>query len=139
MLIALICSFISCLLFQLSVRTVFFISTTSINCCFYRYFINCWIFSGASSPLLYECLAEMMHPLAESLPASIFVELFNVVSLIFLAIAPNRSNLMNLLVLLMMAIVIFMVICAQITSKRKDEEQRGEKLLNNFQEQLINM
>jgi hypothetical protein len=80
-----------------------------------------------------------MHPLAESLPASIFVELFNVVSLIFLAIAPNRSNLMNLLVLLMMAIVIFMVICAQITSKRKDEEQRGEKLLNNFQEQLINM
>jgi len=79
-----------------------------------------------------------MHPsLPESLTASIFVELFHVVSLIFLAIAPNRSNLMNLLVLLMMAIVIVMVICAQVTYKRKDEEQRREKLLNDSQEQPV--
>jgi hypothetical protein len=49
---------------------------------------------GADSSHVYECLAEMMHPL---LTASVFVELFNVVSLVFLAIAPNRYKLMNLL------------------------------------------
>ncbi|UJR35128.1 hypothetical protein I4U23_027899 [Adineta vaga] len=80
-------------------------------------------FSGAGSPLTYECLAEMMHPLPESLTASIYAQLFNVTSLIFLAIAPNRYILMNLLVLLMMIIGILMIICVKVTYKRKDEEQ----------------
>jgi hypothetical protein len=49
---------------------------------------------GADSSHVYECLAEMMHPL---LTASVFIEFFNAVSLVFLAIAPNRYKLMNLL------------------------------------------
>lgn len=94
------------------------------------------IFSGAGAPLIYECLAEIMHPLPQSLTASIYVELLNVMSLIFLAIAPGRSNLMNLLVLLMMTIGIVMVICARITYKRKDGE---EKFTEHSSEQPVNM
>jgi len=142
MVIALIFSFIFCLLFQLSIQTIFWPDHPPLPSTVVSIGILLSIgglFSGAGSPLIYECLAEMMHPLPESLTASIYVELFNVVSLIFLAIAPNRAKLMNLLVLLMMTIGIIMVICARVTYKRKDEEQRGEKLLNNFQEQLINI
>ncbi len=76
-----------------------------------------------------------MHPLPESLIVSVYVELFNVVSLVFLDIAPNRPKLMNLLVFSMVTIGIIMGICSQINYKRKDEEQRREKLLNNSQEQ----
>jgi MFS family permease len=94
-------------------------------------------FNGAGTPLTYECLAEMMHPLPESLTASVFVLLFNVVSLIFLSIAPNRYKLMNLLVLLTMGIGIIMVMCAKVTYKRKDEEQKTKECLNNVQEQSV--
>jgi hypothetical protein len=65
-----------------------------------------------------------MHPLPESLSTSILVEFFNIVSLIFLAIAPNRYKLMNLLVLLMIGISIVMVACTRMKYKRKDEELR---------------
>jgi uncharacterized membrane protein YjdF len=80
-----------------------------------------------------------MHPLPESLTASVYIELLNVVSLVFLAMAPNRYKLMNLFVLLMMAIDIVLVICARVTYKRKDAEQSNEKLLNDSQKQLVNI
>ena len=138
MVIALVCSFILCLLFQLSVRTYFWQNHPPLPSSVVSIGILLAIggfFSGAGSPLVYECLAEMMHPLPESLTASVFVLLFNVMSLIFLAIAPNRYMLMNLLVLLMLAIGTAMVICAKVTYKRKDQEQSKEKLLNGSQEQ----
>jgi len=140
MVIALICSFIFCLLFQLSIQTIFWPDHPLLPSTVVSVGILLSIgglFNGAGSPLIYECLAEMMHPLPESLTASIYVELFNVVSLIFVAIAPNRPKIMNLLVLLMMTIGIIMVICARVTYKRKDEEQRREKLLNDSQEQSV--
>ncbi|CAF1144442.1 unnamed protein product [Adineta steineri] len=132
MLISLTFSFISCLLFQLSIRTMFWPDHPPLPSSVISIVIILSIngfFNGAGSPLIYECLAEMMHPLPESLTASIFVQLFNVVSLIFLAIAPNRAMLMNLLVLLMMTIGIIMVACARVTYKRKDDEQKKEKTL----------
>jgi hypothetical protein len=140
MLIALTCSFVFCLLFQLSIRTVFWpdhppLPSTAVSIGFLLSVGG--VFSGAGSPLVYECLAEMMHPLPESLTASIFVLLINVASLIFLAIAPNRYLFMNLLVLLMMTIGITMVAFARVTYKRKDEELKKEILLNNIQEQPV--
>lgn len=95
------------------------------------------LFSGAASPLIYECLAELMHPLPESLTASIFVEVFNIVSLIFLAIAPNRYQLMNLLVLLLMGIAIVMIAFARVIYKRKDEEQKNQQHLDRSMEELV--
>jgi hypothetical protein len=63
-----------------------------------------------------------MHPLPESLTTSILVQVFNIVTLIFVAIAPNRSGLMNLLVLLLIGISFLMVACSRIIYRRKDEE-----------------
>ncbi len=137
MVIALVCSFIFCLLFQLSVRTYFWPVHPPLPSSVLSIGILLSVggfFSGAGSPLAYECLAEMMHPLPESLTASIYVQLFNVMSLIFLSVAPNRYMLMNLLVLLMLAIGTIMVMCAKVTYKRKDEEQRKQKILNDLQE-----
>ena len=142
MVFSLVCSFIFCLLFQLSIRTLFWPDHPPLPSTVMSIGILLSIgglFSGAGTPLVYECLAEMMHPLPESLTASIFVELFNAVSLVFLSIAPNQYKLMNLLVLLMMGIGLIMVICARVTYKRKDEEQRKEMLLSNSQEHSVNM
>ena len=124
-LITLTCSFICCLFFQLSIRTLFWpdnppIKSSAISLGVVLSLVG--FFSGAGSPLIYECLAEIMHPLPESLSASILVQLFNVMSLVFLAIAPDRAKLMNLLVLLIMAIGIVMIMCARITYRRKDDE-----------------
>lgn len=126
-------SLVFCLIFQLSVNTVFWperppVPSTVVSIGFLFSLIG--LFSGAGVPLIYECLAEMMHPLPESVTASIYAGLFNVVSLIFVAIAPNRSKLMNLLVLLMMTVAIIMIAFAQVTYKRKDEEQKNETSLN---------
>ena len=123
-------SLIFCLLFQLSVGTVFWpehppVPSSALSIGFLFSMIG--LFSGATVPLTYECLAEMMHPLPESLTASLYTELFNLVTLIFIAIAPNRSKLMNLLALLMMTVAIIMIACAQVTYKRKDEEQKIKK------------
>jgi ammonia channel protein AmtB len=139
-LVTLIISLIICLIFQLSVNTIFWperppVPSNVVSIGFLFSLIG--LFSGAGVPLIYECLAEMMHPLPESVTASIFAALFNVVSLIFVAVAPNRSKLMNLLVLLMMTVVIVMIALAQVTYKRKDEEQTNEKSLNRSQEQFV--
>lgn len=132
-LFSLICSLIFCLIFQLSIRTILWPDHPPVPSTVVSLGILLSLggfFNGALTPLIYECLAEMMHPLPESLTASIYVELFNFVALIFLAIAPNRSKLMNLLVLLVMTIGILMISCIQVTYKRKDEEQRKELLLD---------
>jgi MFS family permease len=126
-LISLILCFIICLLFQLSVRTILWpnnpiIPSSSVSIGILLSITG--LFFGAAFPLFYESLAEIMHPLPESLSTSILVEFVNIVSLIFLAIAPNRYKLVNLLVLLMIGISILMVACARIKYKRKDEELR---------------
>ena len=141
-LFSLICSFILCLIFQLSVRTVFWpnsppLPSTVLSLGLLISFGG--FFNGAITPLIYECLAEMMHPLPESLTASIYVELFNLVALIFLAIAPNRYQLMNLLVVSMLAIGIVMISCVRVTYKRKDEEERKEMLLTHSSEQSMDL
>ncbi|CAF3733736.1 unnamed protein product [Rotaria sordida] len=122
--------FIFCLLFQLSVRTIMWpnkpilpSSSTSIGILL----SITGFFNGAASPLFYESLAEIMHPLPESLTTSMLVYFFNVVTLSFLAMAPNRYKLMNLLVLLIIGICILMVVCSRITYKRKDEELRKKQ------------
>ncbi|CAF0831826.1 unnamed protein product [Rotaria sp. Silwood1] len=122
--------FIFCLFFQLSVRTVIWpnkpillSNSTSIGILL----SITGFFFGATTPLFYESLAEIMHPLPESLTTSILVYFFNVVTLCFLAVAPNRYKIMNLLVLLMIGICILMVACARITYKRKDEELRKKR------------
>lgn len=140
MLSALIISFVVCALFQMSVETVFWpshpplpSSVAVIGCLFSLI----GLFSGAASPLIYECLAEMMYPLPESLTASIYVEIYNLVSLVFVAIAPNRYQLMNLLVLLLMGVSIVMIGCARVTYKRKDEEQLKKLTVNRSTEELV--
>lgn len=81
------------------------------------------LFYGAALPLFYESLVEMMHPLPESLTTSILVQFFNLVSLILIAVAPNRGDLVNLLVLIVTGVSIIMIACAKIKYKRKDGEQ----------------
>lgn len=82
------------------------------------------LFSGAASPLIYEGLAEIMYPLPESLSASILVQWINVATLIFLFIAPNRSKLVNFLVVVVCAVSIVMVAATRFTYKRRDEDER---------------
>ncbi len=82
------------------------------------------LFSGASSSLIYEALAEIMYPLPESLSASILVQLINVVTLIFLFVAPNRGELVNFLVLAVMIACIIMVLVTRFTYRRRDEDER---------------
>lgn len=126
MLILLTVSLLFCGIFQLSVNTLLWpehppLSSSVTSVGFLLAMVG--LFTGAGSPLIYECLAEMMHPLPESLTASIYVELYNLVTLIFIAVAPNHYKLMNLLVLILILISIVMVICAKVTYKRKDDEK----------------
>ena len=124
-LISLAFCFLFCFLFQLSVRTPMWpgralIPSSSASIGIFLSISG--FFYGAALPLFYEGLVEMMHPLPESLSTSIFVQLFNVVSLILIAIAPNRGDLVNLLVLIVIGISIIMVACARIKYRRKDGE-----------------
>lgn len=127
MLSSLILCFAFCLLFQFTVPNVIwpdkrFIPLDSATMGILLSIIG--FFFGGALPLFYESLADMAHPLPESLSTSILVQFFNIVILIFLAIAPNRGKLMNLLVLLMIGITTLMVACTRIVYKRKDEELR---------------
>jgi len=58
--------------------------------------------SSAISPLIYEALAEIMYPLPKSLSASILVQWINVVTLIYLFVAPNRDKLIKFLILIVL-------------------------------------
>ena len=82
------------------------------------------LFSGAASPLIYEASAEIMFPLPESLSASILVQWINLVTLIFLFVAPGRDNLVNLLVLIVMVLTIIMTLITRFTYARRDEDER---------------
>lgn len=82
------------------------------------------LFAGAATPLMYEALAEIMHPLPESLSASILVQLINIATLVFLFVAPNRDKLVNFLVLVVAAVCIIMAALARFTYTRRDEDER---------------
>jgi branched-subunit amino acid ABC-type transport system permease component len=134
-------SFIGCLLaivwFELSVHTFFYdkpiLPSTAATIGLSTALAG--LFSGGSSPLVYEACAEIMYPLPESLSASILVQWNNVVALILLFIAPNRDKLMNLLVLVVTVICIFMILFARFTYKRRDEDER--KRLEKEQDQIL--
>ncbi|CAF3323271.1 unnamed protein product [Rotaria socialis] len=82
------------------------------------------LFSGAATPLIYEALAEIMFSLSESLSASILVQWINIISLIFLFVAPNRDKLVNFLVLVVGVSCIVMVVLTRFTYRRRDEDER---------------
>ncbi|CAF4267033.1 unnamed protein product, partial [Didymodactylos carnosus] len=125
-LFSLICCFLCIAWFQLGVRTLFYeepvlklsIPTIALS------ISMTGLFFGAASPLMYECLAEIMHPLPESLSASILVQWSNTTALILISIAPRRYKLMNLLVLIMAGMAIVMVCFVKVQYKRKDEDKR---------------
>ena len=135
-------SFLFCLLFQLSVNTVLWpnrppLPSSDVSIGILLSLVG--LFSGAASPLIFECLAEMMHPLPESLTASIYVQFYNIFSLIFVAIAPGRFKLMNLFALLAIAATIGMVACARVTYKRKDQDENVKSFVNFSYEDTANL
>ena len=104
------------------------------------------LFQGAASPLIYEALAEIMYPLPESISASILVQWINVVTLVFLFVAPNRGKLVNFLVLVVMVMCLILILITRFTYKRRDEDERKrlEKeqkqiaAANNLNESIVN-
>ena len=82
------------------------------------------LFSGAAGPLIYEALAEIMYPLPESLSTSILVQWINVVTLIFLFVAPNREKLVNFLVLIVMVASVILILFTRFSYRRRDEDER---------------
>ncbi len=123
-------SFIGCLIsilwFELCVRSIFYdkhiLSSSVITIGLSTGLAG--LFSGAASPLVYEALAEIMYPLPESLSASILVQWINVVTLIFLFVAPNQGKLVNFLVLVVMVACIIIVLVTRFTYGRRDEDER---------------
>jgi len=125
-----ITSYVGCLLaivwFELSVQTYFYdkpilpstVATIGLSTALTG------LFSGAAMPLIYEALAEIMFPLPESLSAAFLVQWSNIASFIYLFIAPNRSKLMNLLVLITTSICILMMVFARFSYRRRDEDER---------------
>ena len=91
------------------------------------------LFQGASSPMIYEALAEITFPLPESLSSLAINQWNNVSALILLFLAPNRYELMNLLVLIVIGICIIMVCLSRVVYRRRDEDQR--KLLETQEDQ----
>ena len=85
------------------------------------------LFAGAVFPLTLEALAEITHPLPESLSASIVFECVNVVTLAFLFVAPHRDKLVNFLVLVVMIICILLVLFTRFTYGRRDEDERKRR------------
>ena len=92
------------------------------------------LFAGAAASLVYEAVAEIMYPLPESLSASILVQGMNLVSLVFLFVAPNRDKLVNFMVLVVVVVCIIAVILTRFTYRRRDEDER--KRLEAEQSQL---
>jgi phosphotransferase system glucose/maltose/N-acetylglucosamine-specific IIC component len=60
----------------------------------------------------------------------------NMTGLVLLFIAPNRSELMNLIVLIAIVVCIIVVLLSRFTYKRRDEDER--KRLEKEQEQARN-
>lgn len=121
---------IACLLaivwFELCVRSLFY-DHHILPSSFFTIILStglAGLFANAASPLIYEALAEIMYPLPESLSASILVQWINVVSLVFLFVAPNRGTLVNFLVLVVMVVSIFLILITRFTYERRDEDER---------------
>jgi MFS family permease len=135
--IALIACVISIVWFELCVHSIFYdrhiLSSTVLTIGLSTGLAG--LFSGAASPLIYEALAEIMYPLPESLSASILVQWINVVTLVFLFVAPNRDKLVNFLVLVVMAVCIVLVLITRFTYRRRDEDER--KRIEKEQNQTI--
>jgi cbb3-type cytochrome oxidase subunit 3 len=134
-------SFVGCLLaiiwFELSVHTFFYdkpiLPSTALTIGLSTALAG--LFAGAALPLIYEAIAEIMYPLPESLSASILVQLNNITALVLLFVAPNRDDLMNLLVLIVTIVCILMIVFARFSYKRRDEDER--KRLEKEEEQII--
>jgi Ca2+/Na+ antiporter len=94
------------------------------------------LFYNSAIPLIYEAIAEIMYPLPESLSTSILVQWINLTGLILLFIAPNRSELMNLIVLITVIVCVVMIVIARFSYRRRDEDER--KRLETEQEQILN-
>jgi uncharacterized membrane protein len=138
MIVSLIGCFLTIIWFELCVHTYFYdkpiLKSTSVSIGLSIALAG--LFQGASSPIIYEALAEIMFPLPESLSALAIYQWNNVTALTLLFLAPNRYKLMNLLVLIVIGISIIMVCLARVTYKRRDEDQR--KLLQKQQEEILN-
>jgi hypothetical protein len=138
MIISLIGCFLAIIWFELSVHTFFYdkpiLSSTPVSIGLSTALAG--LFQGASSPLIYEALAETMFPLPESISALAINQWNNVSALILLFLAPNRYELMNLLVLIFIGVCIIMVCLARVIYKRRDGDQR--KLLEKQQEGVLN-
>jgi hypothetical protein len=132
------CCLIATIWFELSVPTYFYakpiLPSTVVTMGITTALVG--LFYNAAIPLIYEAIAEIMYPLPESLSTSILVQLFNVVGLILLFIAPNRSELMNLIVLITSVVSLVMILMARFSYKRRDEDER--KRLETEQEQVRN-
>ena len=139
MLTTLVCCLLSVVWFVLSVRTLLYdtpiltpsVATVAVS------LMLAGLFQGSSSPLVYEAMAEIMFPLPESLSASILLELSNVISLIFVFVAPNRYKLMNLLVVLVIAVSIALLAFVRVTYNRRDAEERKRSGLEVNSEQPV--
>ncbi len=122
--------------FELSVHTYFYdkpiLPSTAITIGLSTALIG--LLANAPLPLIYEALAEIMFPMPESLSTSILVQWINVVGLILLFIAPNRSELVNLLVLIAIIACILLVFFTRFSYRRRDEDER--KRLEKEQEQI---
>lgn len=94
------------------------------------------LFAGAVLPLILEALAEITHPLPESLSASILVECVNIATLILLFIAPKRDKIINFSVLVIMILCIILVLLTRFTYRRRDEDER--KRIEKEQNQTTN-
>jgi Ca2+/Na+ antiporter len=134
--VSLIACTIAIVWFELSVQSIFYnkhiLSSTAITIGLSTGLAG--LFQGAASPLIYEALAEIMYPLPESLSASILVQWINVVTLVFLFVAPNRGKLVNFLVLVVMIICLFLILITRFSYKRRDEDER--KRIEKEQNQL---
>ena len=120
-----ICYFLSISCFNLSIQSIF--SNQSIIP-FNGIIIGISVtlagfFQGSSIPLVYESLAELMYPQPESLSASILVQLINVTGLILYFIAPNRTKMMNLIILIIIPFSIILISLGKLQYRRRDADQ----------------
>ncbi len=90
------------------------------------------LFQGASSPLTYESLAEIMYPLPESLSASILVQFINLTSLILFFIAPDRYKILNLIILIIILICIILILLTKFNYKRRDADTMKRRTLVSY-------
>ena len=124
--IALIACLLAIVWFELSVRSIFYdkhiLPSTSVTIGLSTGLAG--LFAGAASPLIYEALAEIAYPLSESLSASILVQWINIVTLVFLFLAPNREKLVNFLVLVVMVVCLILIVLTRFTYRRRDEDER---------------